>query len=397
MHYIHTLTAKQKKAVIFGFIALPVAVLAALTFLWAYNSGMFKRMVNLKTVVHSAHGIDTQTAVTLSGIAIGNVTNVQLQDQDAIEVSFRVDSAYAARIREDSLLTLSSVNIIGAKEIRVHGGSKGAPAVKDGDFIAAEESVDMGNLMDRVNPILVAAERMVGRLDKMLEEFPDDRLNSSVTNLSGILSDIKEGKASMGKLVSTDNGEFYHKLNKLVAKLNDISDKVDDAAKHLPETMENTAAITRDARAASHDLPEMQKTMHQVLKNLNRVLDDIAAMAPAINKAMVHAGTAAQDVSKITPRLPGLIDDVEQTLNETMVMMHSIKASWPVKNMVPKGKEHTLFEPTRRESPYTAAPATRAPQTLFAPPRRDSRIPATPQTLFGPSGTGATLSAATGR
>ncbi|MBI5178964.1 MAG: MCE family protein [Nitrospinae bacterium] len=370
MHYIHTLTAGQKKLVIWGFVATPLAVLALMTVLWAHNKGMFKRMVMLRTVVHSAQGIDNQTLVTFSGFVIGNVTDVSLSAQDAIEVTFRVDGELAKWIHNDAAITLASVNLIGSKEMKITGGTPDAPLVKDGDLLPAVEGVDMGNLMDRVSPIIVTVEKMVARLDQILEHFPDDKMNESVHSLSGILSDIKGGKATVGKLVSTDNGALYNKLDKLVAKLNDISEKVDEASKHLPETMENTAEITRNARTMSKDLPEMQKTFHQVLKNLDRILNDIAAMTPAINKTITHAGTIAQDVSKISPRLPALMDDVEQTLNETMIMVKSLKRSWPVKNMVPKEKEKVLFGSARRESPYAAAP-----QTVFGAAGRETGRP----------------------
>lgn len=349
-----------------AFIGVPSVILVLLLLLWANNQGMFKRMISLKTTTRSAKGVDKQTPVTFSGFVIGNVTQVKLLEQDNIELTFRVEREHVDWIRRDSTATVAAVgSFIGTKEIKIDGGTKASPPVRDGDTLKAAESAEIANIMDRVNPIIDTVERITLRIDKVLGTFPNERLNSSVSDISGIISDIKHGNATIGKLVSTDNGELYSKVEKLLTKLNDISQKVDDASRHLPETMENVTEISRNVKTGSKDLPEMQKTLHQVLKNLNRALDDISAMTPDIRKTVKHVGDMAQDVSKATPAVPALMDDVELALSETLVMIQSLKASWPVKNLVPKIKDQAPFQPTQRQSPYHDAPV--APKIVPEP------------------------------
>jgi phospholipid/cholesterol/gamma-HCH transport system substrate-binding protein len=359
MHYIHTLTPGQKKGAIAAFISVPLVILALLLILWANNQGLFKPMISLKTIVSSAKGVNTQTPVTLSGFTVGNITQIRLVDQNSIELTLRVDMKYAEWIRKDSTAVLMAQNIIGTKEILIRGGSKDSPPIHDGDTLRIEEYSEADNLMNRVNPIIGSVERIMQKLDKIFASFPNDRMNASVTDISGILSDIRQGKATVGKLLSTDNGALYDKIDGLLAKLNDISQKVDAAAAKLPETMDNVTDASNSAKTAAKGLPEMQQTLHQVLKNLNRVLDDLSAMTPEIRKTVMHVGDMAQDVSKTTPRLPALMDDVERTLGETLIIVQSLKASWPVKNLVPKEEEKTFIDPAQRQSPYAPVPEAR--------------------------------------
>jgi phospholipid/cholesterol/gamma-HCH transport system substrate-binding protein len=352
MHYLHYLSEKQKRLAIFSFIAFPVVVFALLMVLWANNRGLFTPMIRLKTIVRSAQGIDNHTRVTFSGIVIGAVSKTRLKGPDEIELTLRIEREYQHLIHTDSSAMLAAQNIVGIKEVSIRGGSKAAPVVRDGDILKSTEILEMENLMDRVNPLIQAAERIILKVDNIVNSFPNDRLNSSVKDISEILADIKGGKSSVGKLVSTDKGEMYGKLVLLISKLNDISAKVDESLKHLPETMDNAAQISRNAKDASRDLPEMQKTLHDVLKNMNHILDDVSAMTPSIHKAVDVVGFAAQDASKSTARIPALLDDVEQTLNDTMGMVQSLKSSWPMKNIVPAEKKRTPFEPELRESPY---------------------------------------------
>ncbi|MBI3581239.1 MAG: MCE family protein [Nitrospinae bacterium] len=352
MHYLHYLSERQKRLAIFSFMAFPVVVLVLLMALWANNRGLFTPMVRLKTVVKSAQGIDSHTMVTLSGIAIGTVSKTDLRGPEEIELTLRIEKKYQGLIRADSEAMLAAQNIVGVKEVRIRGGSKGAPVVADGASLKSVEFLEMENLSDRVTPIINAAERIVLKLDQIVDSFPNERLNSSVRDVSEILAGIKDGKSSVGRLVSTDKGELYAKLDGFIKKLNDISANLDEATKRLPETMENAAQTSRNAMDASKGWPEMQKTLQDVLKNMNRVLDDVAAMTPSVHKTVDAVGAAAQDASKTASRIPALLDDVETTLNDTMTMVQSLKSSWPMKNLVPAEKNKAPFEPGLRESPY---------------------------------------------
>lgn len=210
----------------------------------------------------------------------------------------------------------------------------------------------MDNMMDRVAPILTAAERIVFRIEKILNGFPDDRLNAAVGDVAEVVKNIKEGKSTLGKLVSTDNGAFYGRLDKLADRLATLSERMTAATARLPETMDNVAAISGNLKTSSAQWPELHKNMNAVLKNLDHLLSDMREMAPTIKKTVANVGTMAEDLSHVTGRVPLLLDDMETTLNDTLLIVKGLKQSWPVKNMVPPEKEKTLFEPGAVESVY---------------------------------------------
>ena len=322
MHYIHTLSERQKRLIILLFIIVPIVVFGLLIGVWANKRGMFKKMVFLKTTIKSAQGVDPSSRVTFSGIEIGKVEKIKLLGPDAIEVVFKIQKEFN-------------------------------PLVQDGDALKAVDQLDAENLMAKLSPVVDAAERIVLKIDKITASIPEQKINSSITDVAGILNDVKTGKATVGKLVSTDKGELAEKVNELIQKINHIAKKAEEATARLPETMNNVADLTKSATSVTKDL-EREKTIQAVLKNLNRVLEDIDKMAPAIHKSVENAGNILGDSSLVTKRVPALMDDVEQTLNDTMLMIQGLKTGWPVNKFVPSGKDKQVFEPTLREPPQPA-------------------------------------------
>jgi ABC-type transporter Mla subunit MlaD len=281
------------------------------------------------------------------------VEKIKLLGPDAIEVVFKIQKEFNPLVRKDSVAVIVAQGFIGTKEFRITGGSPGSPLVQDGDALKAVDQLDAENLMAKLSPVVDAAERIVLKIDKITASIPEQKINSSITDVAGILNDVKTGKATVGKLVSTDKGELAEKVNELIQKITLIAKKAEEATARLPETMNNVADISKSATSVTKDL-EREKTIQAVLRNLNRVLEDIDKMAPAIHKSVENAGNILGDSSLVTKRVPALMDDVEQTLNDTMLMIQGLKTGWPVNKFVPSGKDKQVFEPTLREPPQPA-------------------------------------------
>ncbi len=359
MHYIHRLTPGQKNAAIALFAGIPIMTVLFLAVMWGVNRGMFTKMATLKTKISSAQGIDTQTPITYSGMKIGRVSGIQLGKKEEVELTLTIERGYLGRFHRDAVAIIASANVIGIKEIRITGGSESAPLLNDGDTIVSQGLFDMDNMMERVTPILNAAEKIVFRIEKILNDFPDDRLNSAITDASAVMGNIRGGKSTAGRLLSTDNGEFYNHLEHLMERINVLSERINDATKRLPETMDNAADISGDLKAISHDvkgvtadLPELKNNLDQVMKKMDRVLADVDEMAPGTKKTVANIGTMTEDLTHTTARIAPLLDEIETTLNETLAVVKGVKRSWPVKNMVPPERVKIPMEPAARDTVY---------------------------------------------
>ena len=360
MHYVHRLTPRQKKNLLTVFVLTPLVFFSVLTYLWMKNRGMFLEFFQIRTVVSSAQGVQPETPVTFSGIKIGWVTSLALNDEDAIEVTMKIDEFYHNRIRSDSVITLSALSIIGKTKLMIKGGSKDAPIVADGGFLGSIEPLEVESLIDRITPMVDAGEKALLKLEKIILGFPEEKFNSAVEDFSEITSTIKEGRSTAGQLISTDGGEFYRKADRLVTRLTELSEQLRQATLGLPSVIEKTGVvldnakeISESAKDAGRELPKIQKKVGALLEKMDSVLTDIAEMTPSIKQSVESITGAADEFSEtVAPKIPRLLDDVEQTLNETLLLLESIMSSWPVKNMVPPESEKPGVDPAMRETPY---------------------------------------------
>lgn len=366
MHYIHRLTQNQKRAAIAIFIGVPLALLIFIVWMWGYNRGIFRKVAYLYTVVASSQGIDIETPVTYSGMQIGRVKRIDLGKGESVILTLMIDGMYLDRVRTDSHAITASASMLGIKEIRIKGGSTAAPPVKTGDYIPSEDLFEMENFMDRVRPILTAAEKIVFRIESMLNTFPNERLNASVTDVSGIIHSLRMGESSVGKLLSTDKGAFYERLDLIAARTAGLAERLDESTRRLPEMMDNATEVSGNLGVSSRDWPLMHRDVDRILKNLNSLVVDLREMTPAIKKTVENLDAASgdiskatakvpgmvEDVSKATSRVPALLDDIEITLNDTLMIVKGMKTAWPVKNMVPPDREKAPLETGARQSPY---------------------------------------------
>ena len=317
---------------------------------------MFLESFQIRTVVSSAQGVQPETPVTFSGIKIGWVTSLVLNDEDAIEVTMKIDEFYHSRIHSDSVITLSALGIIGKTEIMIKGGSKDSPLVANGGMLESIEALQVETLLDRIAPLVTAGENTLLKLEKVVSGFPDEKFNRAVEDFSEIAAIIREGRSTAGYLISTDEGEFYWKADRLMTRLTELSEQLQQATLSLPSVLEKTEDVLDNAKDVSGELPDIQKKVSAVLDNMNSLLADISEMTPSIKRNVESLSGVADEFSEtVVPKIPQLLDDVEETLNETLLLLESIRSSWPIKNMMSPESEKPGVEPALRETPYPQA------------------------------------------
>ncbi len=364
MHYIHRLNPIQKRVLIFLFVLLPVIFVAMVLGFWAYNRGLLTESFELKSIFKTAAGLDVQTSVSFSGIKIGRVTGVRLNDADLIEVTMTIEEEYRRRIHKDAVAMLAALSFIGQKEVEIEGGSADMPIVSDGDFIKSGEMLEVKNLIDKVRPLIESGRVAVAKLEEVINSFPNEKMNQAVVDLALVIENIKEGRASFGKMVSTDKNRLFNNADALMKQLNTIAKRIEQASEHFPETsrevkasMTHMAKILERAETASSVLekvPEMEKKLAAILDSMKNSFSDLEEMAPVIKKIAKDVSKTAEEFAGSAPQIPRIMDDLELALSESLLVIQSVKSSWPVNNMVPEKEEIPVFEPSQRESPYMA-------------------------------------------
>jgi outer membrane protein OmpA-like peptidoglycan-associated protein len=107
-------------------------------------------------------------------------------------------------IRKDSVGSIRTEGLVGAKFVEISFGSNESPLVQDGDMIGSEPPLDFSDLLKKTDAILDSTGSLTSNLD------------ATAQNLNAISAKINQGHGSLGALVNDRN--IYNELNATTAE-----------------------------------------------------------------------------------------------------------------------------------------------------------------------------------
>jgi phospholipid/cholesterol/gamma-HCH transport system substrate-binding protein len=210
------------------------------------RKGFFDQTLEFKTVIPSSESIYTGMPVLMSGVRVGKVTEIDLDESGSAEVHFSVRAKYAPRVKSDSRVSITRQSLIGEKIFDLSAGSKsaGKAAVGQliemrnaGDVIGAVTGARVGSLLDNVDRLLVElaelarqlshkrnTEALMGNLKQtsdslvvMAESFP--QMGRDITLLVSQLAVLGEQLAQKSPTGDTRVGEILRETSVLIQAL----------------------------------------------------------------------------------------------------------------------------------------------------------------------------------
>lgn len=354
-HYSNRLTHTQNKIVVIIFTILPPAIMLFLIGLWAYKQGVFTEKFHLKTTLQSATGIDDETGVFLAGLQIGEVAKIRMNSDGKIEITMNIKEKYRKRIRQDSIVVPETSGLIGKIELNIKGGLKKFPPVKNDAFIESQEHLDVTNIIERLNPLITKAE-------KIINSFPNQKLNNAVGDLSEITASFKISAVSIEKIMDFDSEKLRIKAVHLLAKLDSLVENVEEISRVVPDVIHKTDRILKHietivsrvevASESFNKALEMNDIIMASLKNIESMSADLAQISPEIKDIVKSFKNIAGGFSELSPQAKIILTDIELVTSELLMIIRGLKSSWPIKNLVPESTEKRPFDAPLSESPY---------------------------------------------
>ncbi len=161
-----------------GILAVAAVVLAAMLILAVGGQGGFAwQRYELKTKFADVKGLKSGAVVRVAGVEVGKVTHVGLVGSE-VEVTLEVNEENQQRITTESRASIGSLSLLGEPVIDITPSTQGTP-LKDGGFLPAG--------------------RAAGQLSDVAQSA-----TQSLEQLAGILSDIRAGKGTVGKLFTDE-------------------------------------------------------------------------------------------------------------------------------------------------------------------------------------------------
>ena len=174
----------KKRTLQLGIFVFASALLLIVTvYLIGQKEDMFSSTFNIRVQFGNVNGLQAGNNVRLSGITVGSVLSVTIQNDSTIEVVMRIRENVRQHIKKNAIATIGTDGLMGNMLVNISPGDGMAPVVEDGDLLETYSRI---------------------KTDDILETLTTTNENAALltSDLLEIVQDIKNGKGTVSYLLT---------------------------------------------------------------------------------------------------------------------------------------------------------------------------------------------------
>lgn len=330
----------QLRVGILAIVALSCIIL--LIFLLTGNKKFFVTEVPLHTYVDDAASLQRGAPVRIAGIQAGTVKKVMLSGMNdprrVIRVDFEVDQDMLKDIPVDSVVSISSDNLLGStKFLNIKKGTS-SRTVKPGAELSAldtrqfDELVQQGytvlgslqGILQQVQTIVGQVETGQGTIGKFLVDDTLYRnLNDTVKQLQSLIAALNSNQGTIGKLAHDD--ALYNDVRTTLGRFDSLMQGIQNgqgsAGKFIkdPALYDDLHASVKQVDTMLSNLNAGKGTAGQLLTNArlaNQISDTLTKIDTTIDKVNSGQGTVGQLM--VNPQLYDSLNGATRELHELL-------------------------------------------------------------------------------
>ena len=299
-HYIHRLSYSAQEKLAGTFVLIAVGLLVWLLLSSQKTQNLFEDEITLYATMSSIQAVNKDTDVIISGLNIGSVTDVNIDEENNVVITMSILKKYQKLIRTDSTAELLDFKfaMLGKSVIEISVGSPQLPVIEDGSTLTIKESFNLVQLVAKFEPVLVTLQDSIEKINDILQAIDPQKIGDNLSNLDSISSDLKvitqqirQGKGVAGNAIFNE----------------DMQDDVVTTAANLKQLTEQTRGILEQTRILLISLQQQ-----------------------------------VNEMPELTDKVKPLLDEADKTIKATQKI-------WPLSSSIPKDNKQTLTSPEATE------------------------------------------------
>lgn len=266
---------------------------------------LFARSFEVSTEFSTITGLQDGATVRVSGKDAGEVLDIEVPPDPTkkFRVKMRITEELHPLVRTDSIAAIQTDGLVGNKFLAISSGTKEKPMVPPGTTIPSQEPFEFTDLMQQASETIKAVnatiESIQDDLERTLQLTGDmiaeaqvilhdaggdvreitDSSNKIAKNINEMLSDVKQGKGTLGKLVTDD--ALYENAQAIAKNAEVTSKNIREAAEKANQTIAELREKTKKG---------LGDQASGTLRNLNEVLSDMAENTEALKRNWFFRG-----------------------------------------------------------------------------------------------------------
>ncbi|MFZ1808654.1 MAG: MlaD family protein [Cyclobacteriaceae bacterium] len=257
--------ASGKRTLLLGFFVIfSVVVLVIAVYLIGQKRDIFSNTFSLKVEFGNVNGLQVGNNVRLSGINVGSVLSVEIQNDSVIEVTMRIREDVRSHIKKNAIATIGTDGLMGNMLVNISPGKGGSKIVNDGDMLQTYSRI---------------------KTDDILKTLTTTNENAALltSDLLEIVQEIKQGKGTVSYLLN-DTSLRQHvfltvtnlkratvQTNEILSQLNQISSNVNEGY-GLAGWIINDTSTQVKVKSTLEGLETASLKINSSIDNLNQML-----------------------------------------------------------------------------------------------------------------------------
>lgn len=293
-------TTSQKISLgLFVIIGLLVFVLAI--YFIGNKQKMFGKTNHLEAVFNNVNGLKLGNNVRYSGISVGTVRGILMENDTTIRIDMIIDNAIFPFIKKDAIATIGSDGLVGNMIINIIPGKGIQPSVQPGDEIQSQNRIRTEEMLNTLNVTNENAANLTSNLLIITNKIIEGKGTiGSLLNDTIMSKDLKETIRNL-KTTSKEASQTVTSINKLVASLNN---------------KDNVIGVIKDS-AVANKIRNMTTNLDQSSTKLNKVITNLNATVLNIKDGKGMINYIAND-----PKLVTKIDSTITNINKASIKLN---------------------------------------------------------------------------
>lgn len=285
------------------------------------SDNLFRRTYPMVVVFDDVSGLRKGENVTVQGMTIGKVTELDLQN-DMVVVSCALDQLL--ELHEDYRIEVLTTSVLGGRQLRIHKGSPDRPLLAQDVELRGELPVD----------IMAEAGQVVRDVRLALTEGGIlDQASEGVAALNLVAGRLARGEGTIGALLSDDTA--YRDLVAISADLRVLSAQAremlaalergegtigqllrDDAIGNgLRDVIGDVASVTARLRDGQGTLGKLLAEDSALYDDLAQTMSSLRAVAEQVERGDGSLGKLMVD-DGLYRRVTALVDEIRSTVDD---------------------------------------------------------------------------------
>jgi len=257
------------------FVVTGTVLLVVAAYLIGNNQNMFNRTFTISAVFSNVNGLQHGNNVRFSGIHVGTVTGIHMEQDTVIRVDMSIEQKMQPHIKKDAIATIGSDGLVGNMIVNIIPGKHTSQSVKEGDEITSYSRIGTEDMLSTLN-------------------VTNENAAILTADLLKVTRSLVQGKGTFGRL-----------LNDTVM------------AENLHQTIRNLKIASRDAQITLRELNEFVEDMNSEESVAGVLLKD-SVYGQKVKRIIDHLEVSGASITHMSDSLQYLVNRLskgEGTIN----------------------------------------------------------------------------------